>query len=502
MKLKSPWFLLLALLSLSTVTQAAERLRVLNQALAPIAGAEVMIGSAANNPFGGNVLITDANGYISIPIQWKAALPVSVKAPGYIMTRFEKVQPQSAVFQIHQLDPAALIEVSGETTSFQNIKKDGLIDFGLVFPTMSRRQLMQFSVTDLVSPETDEVRVATQKFDLPSNVTLPEQKETYILPITLKKPKFRAYVKPDSKYTMTAAHGQFPMKQVISEMQNGASFFDVMNYFTFMNFGQLDLTVEKSTIPGQMIPVNQNVIDSKVSYQAPAFNNDQVLLAAPLVEQNGTFYPTDLKRLTSNELRDLTVPAQAKSIYVVSVLTAKEQAAALNAQLTDMLLAETQPVAAFFQSITSELYSFMGLQEDVTAPGTMPGITLSISKAPVLTATEFISLTQPPTVAGTRLKLTVPTAPSSVAPVATYVIFSEVEKIVKGRFTIEKRTRHLEFFAESWIDGLDIPDLSSIIVPGKTYRWEVMYLGRDNNTKAGNYFLDEITHVSRHSYDF
>ena len=82
------------------------------------------------------------------------------------------------------------------------------------------------------------------------------------------------------------------------------------------------------------------------------------------------------------------------------------------------------------------------------------------------------------------------------------MILSEVEQIVKGRFTIEKRTRHLEFFAESWIDGLDIPDLSNIIVPGKKYRWEVMYLGRDNNTKAGNYFLDEITHASRHSYDF
>ena len=505
MRLKSQWLLLLAVFALSTGTQAAERLRVLTQALAPISGAEVMIGSAVNNPFAGNVLKTDANGYISIPMEWKAALPVTVTASGFIVTRFEGVQPQSVIFQVHELDPAALGEVSGETMGFQNIKKDGLVDFGLVFPTMNRRQLMQFSVSDLVSPETDQIKVITQKVDLPSNVTLPEQKETYVLPITLKKPNYRAYLKPDSSYTITAAHGQFPLKEVIGEMQNGKTFFDVMNYFTFIDFGQFDLAVQKSTIPNQNVSVSQNLIDSKVSYQAPAYNNDQVLLAAALVEQNGAFYPTDLKRIDSAQKRDMTVPALAKSLYVASVLMPKTQAAPFNAQMTDMLLAQTQPVAHFFKSLTNELYSYMGFQpttQDATTAPAIPGITLSIQKAPVTVGAEFIGLTQPPTVAGGMLKLTVPTVPASVAPVATYLVLSEIVKTVKGKYTTEKRTRLLEFFAESWLDELALPDLSSIVIPGKTYRWEVLYLGRDKNTKAGNYFLDEITHVSRHAYDF
>lgn len=484
-------FLLLALISITSLAaQAVERIRVLNQGLMPIAGAEVTIGSPVKSP--GNILITDKNGYINVPADWKAALPITVSATGFITSRFEQVLPKSATLQIHEVDPQTLIEIGGETVGFENLKKDGLVDFALVYPTMSRRQLMQFSVTDLVSPETDQIKVITQKVDLPSNITLPEQKETYILPITLKKPLYRAFVKPDADYTMTATHGQFPIKEVLGEMQNGKSFFDVMNYFTFIDFGQFNVSVQKTKIPNQNIAVNLNKIDGKMAYTAPSFGKDQVLLAAALVEQNGAFYPSDLKRLDSLQKMDLSIPTLAKSTYIASVLMPKTTSAAFDAKMKNWMLSQTNPMAHFFNQLT----------EGLSTQAALPGVTLHIQKAPVTKSYEFIGLTQPPEVVGTQLKLTIPTLPAQVTPVATYVVLAEIEAISMGQYKSEKRYRKLEFFSESWIDSIEIPDLSKIVVSGKKYRWEVMYLGRDSNLKPGSYFLDEITHVSRHALDF
>ena len=39
----------------------------------------------------------------------------------------------------------------------------------------------------------DEIRVAGQKLGVPSNISLPKQKESYIITITIDKPIYRMY---------------------------------------------------------------------------------------------------------------------------------------------------------------------------------------------------------------------------------------------------------------------------------------------------------------------
>src|SRR5690606_24709572 len=137
----------------------------------------------------------------------------------------------------------------------------------------------------------------------------------------LNKPTFRSFVKGPGEYTFSAVHGQFPVREVIQDMQDGKSIFDVINYFDFIGFGQVHTTVN-STLEGQNIAVNQYKFDSKVEITAPTMSNKHMMLVLSLSDVNGMLSPVDLKSINSKGQMGLKT-ASLGSPYILALMIEK-----------------------------------------------------------------------------------------------------------------------------------------------------------------------------------
>ena len=60
---------------------------------APIKGAQVMIGSAPNQPFANNVVTTDETGNFKPMRDWNTAQPVTISAHGFVRTTYMSQLP-------------------------------------------------------------------------------------------------------------------------------------------------------------------------------------------------------------------------------------------------------------------------------------------------------------------------------------------------------------------------------------------------------------------------
>ena len=213
-----------------------------------------------------------------------------------------------------------LLEVKGNTHGYGSLRKDGKIDFSLVFPALRRDQLMSFDISNVISPEMDVIKVITQKLYVPSNISLPKQTENYILPITINKDIYRMYLKETGSYRMTAIHGQFPLKRVISDINNGKSYFEVINYFRFFGGGQINVDLQ-GNLTGQNIPINQMTFNSTVTVPGPAVPEGLYAVGMAMVDQNGLLFPTDLKQLTAGKVESLKTLSNSGDNYVLTLLT-------------------------------------------------------------------------------------------------------------------------------------------------------------------------------------
>jgi hypothetical protein len=480
---------------------AANVLRILNSDGQPIAGASVLIGTEANNPFDGNVFYTDANGNLEIPAQWKMALPITITADGYLTTSFVNLEPRSAQLQLHRSDSRSWMEIKGLTTNYQNVKSDGRVDFSLVIPALSRRDLLQFELSTVLSPETDRIKVLTENVDIPSNMALPEQRESYILPVNLNKPQYRVYVRRPNTYRLTAIQGHFPLKQVINELREGKTLYDVVNLFKFLNGGQRDV-LANGNVSGQDIAVNQFRNDAQIEIRAPELPEEHVMLSVALNDQNGVYFSSDLKRVAANQQERLITPKSSSSRYVLSMLLKNKKKDKGALPEMEEITSEALAPAAMFNAFYHSFYKLKGDDLSLTEKEEGTALSLTLQEAAAGAKAEFLSLVNAPKVNGRFLELSRPEATKNILPVATYLIYSEVEKPTDKDYGTERRYRLWEVFTPGWPEHVELPAQAFSQTPGRTYRWEVLFLGRAADfTSPSGYFLDSITHVSRNAID-
>ena len=504
--------LLSALILAPMFAIAAGQIRIVNSDGQPISGATVIIGNEVGDDQG-RTLVTDVNGYFPIPEDWKSLQSLSIRAQNYIPTTFLQLEPQAVELQIHRQDSRRYYEVKGNAVGFENIKKDGKVDVGLVYPALSRRDLLQFDISSVVSPETDEIKVITEKVGVPSNLSLPKQRESYVLPITLNKPQYRMFVRKPGTYRVTANHGQFPLKRVIKDIQAGKSLFEVINLFRFKSAGQMEMTITDD-MEGQDISVNQIKFDQAVEMVAPQIPEKTGVVSAAMVDQGGLFFPTDIKGLKSGQTKKLKVPTGSKA-FVLSLLTQEperdENLLNFDGQFgMQVFRSELSTAAQASQDVIGVLEFFensfnLAQFEEVEEKPELGGVSLALESAEGVVSPKFLDLVAEPTkLDDRRFAMNVPSSISDVQPVATYLILSEIESSSNGDkdFAAEKRFRVWESFQTGWPAEVALPELDIKLEEGKQYRWEVMFLGRkaDFNDNPA-YFLDGITHVTRTSLD-
>jgi hypothetical protein len=495
------------------VAHSGEKIRILNEQGLPIIGADVMVGHESGKPFTNNLLKTDSSGAITVTDEWQSTQPITVSATGYLRTTFLNVEPQANEFQLHTVDVMNQVEIKGTTTSFPEFKRDGKVNFGLVYPALHRTQLAQFDMNSFLSPQFDQIHVITQTVSIPSNLTLPEQQQSYILPITLNKPDYRLYVRSPGGYRVMANHGQFPFKQVVSALRDGKAFYEVLNLFKFTEYGQRDVVVNDK-IDGQDIPVNQVQVTNSINVQAPTLAADQVMLSASLVSQGDMYFMSDIKRVESGQTMSLGTPAGQNTNEVVSLLMPTKEASKIGGIHTNSFAPQTlsdinQNTVLSYKLVFDRFINILGtVQFDDEPPVQVlndgpGGLSIAMSSAGE-TQPSFLNLVSRPTLSndGKTVSFAAPAMVNGITPIATYVVLSQIDHTDMGQYKVEHRFRLWELYNNGWTNQVNLPKVALSTQPGKNYRWEVYFLGSTQvNAQQNTSSLDKVTHVSHNSLD-
>ncbi len=498
-------------LGLQSQVTEGYRLQVIDEQGYPVVGAQVLVGSAPDQPFAGNSTQTDDQGVAHISPAWQGDLPITVESRLHLRSTFWNMSAGDHTLRISDRDGENLIQVSGQTTGFGNLQRDGNLHYGLVIPAFTRADLLHFDIADVISPEVDVIRILGNNVELPSNLTLPRQRENYVFPITFDKPNYRAFVRQPGVRRFVATHGNFPFRRVIDEVRAGKSMFEVINHFNFISGGLRDIVVG----PGgaqQDLSVNQISFDTQVAVTAPPFARDEIMISLAMGLSDGHLFPTDIKRLESGETRQLKSTGQSSEGFVLSAFKKYD-----GANRRDETPAPTWPDCDDFYicdngpSQISLADFFSRSQESFTQ--------LSFALTPASSSTQpiyFMPLIEAPVLAHSRqLNFEVPAPEERISPLGTLVILSEIEMVGQGEMKFEKRTRLWQVMAGSWIDQLDLPEMDWPRQPGRSYRWEVLFLGQDLKTgqqdsralssrgaNEGVFSVDAVTHVTRNALDF
>ncbi len=432
----------------------------------PIANAQILIGDKLGSPFQNNFLITDSNGQVAVPSEWVRSESVTVEAPGFLRSTFLSQEPGSLKLSLRPLPSATRFEVAGLTKDHSVVDKDGLIDFGLVLPALSKTDLLAFDMDTMISPEEDTISAAGQEVKVPSNITLPKQRESYgIFPVTLEKPNFRVYFGQGGVQRVLAIRGQFPFSEVIGKLRNGSKFPELINDFAIHGGGLRDIEIvgQKSRVD---IPLKELNFTAKKNVLAPLIAKDEVFMAVGVSEISGYMIPTDVKRIAAGKKMDLSTLPSAQP-YVLGVVKKSNE------------MESGKPGA---DRLSATILPF--------ATGTSPQM-LPLLPNPSLNGPAILQIPRINTITG-------------VHPIATYSILSKIhEKMVNGK-TEKTLERVWEIYGGGWQDRLVLPEWPQDTKLAGKKRWEVTLVGSQTSSHsiAGPAMIEHATHVTHSSLDY
>lgn len=456
--------------------QTTPTIQVFNQANQAVANAQVLIGTAVGTPFKDNLKITDANGFISLP-EWTEKTHITVQAQGYIRQTLLNQRPGTMQIKISTAYMTNRPMIKGQVTGLPVKDGDNMMDFSLVIPTIAKADLMSFSLDSIVSPFDDTVDIIFgKKADLPSNVSLPTQKEKYnfLISLTLSKPEHRVYSLNYGPKTFYAFSGKFPFKEVMGELNSDKQFYEVMNSFIFTNGSIREINVSAPTS-------NLSIPSGEIKFEGPVANvksstigADEVVMLFTVNDlSGGRFVPSDLKRLEANQTAALKTIA-GKPVHIVSLLKKAADFDSATRDVADRSSASMVPYKAGMQS----------------------------SLLPLLPAG--------PTVVdnGGSYKITVPKASNrtfeaeAVNELAVTVAISNIRTVTDGQKQVDLLDRKWEVLGTGWPSEINLPlwplEDSEDTVAVKR-KFEVNLIGSDSakQTDLGDDLVKAATHVTK-----
>ncbi|MBS1972014.1 MAG: hypothetical protein JSU04_17010 [Bdellovibrionales bacterium] len=445
---------------------AATGINIVGEDLQPLAGAQILIGMEEGAPFAGNYMTADAAGHIDLPAGWTDAQAVTIEAPGHVRATYFAQTPGDRTYRLRKRSNTntTQFEVKGTTTGHNIQDRDGIIDFGLVIPAMTRNDFLAFNIDAVISPQSDVITILGQDAEVPSNITFPKQKESYILPVTIDKPNYRTYFAEGGVQKVFAARGRFPFKQVVDKLRNKAPMYELVNDFTISGGGLKDLNITKSST--QMdLSVTDMDFKGKVNVTAPAIAGDETMMAVGVAHFNEYMVPTDVKVVKSGQKQSLSTLDNKGS--VLSVLK-KSKDLDSSGPGTDRLSAVLVPAG------------------NGVAPQFLP-----IMADPSMAANGDLLLQKMNSIFG-------------VNAIATYAVVSQVLQSAQGAAKVQVNSSYWEMYAPQWAETLSLPKWpGGNHLPGKKH-WEVNFLGSLNvsTVDLGPAMINNATHVTHSSLDF
>lgn len=468
------------------------QIEVLDHQGRAISGATVMIGFAENDPFQGNIFTTNGAGTVDVPAVWKTPLPVTVSANGYLTTTFADAQPLGRTLYLETAESTEeSYEFKGEVQGFGKLRKDGKVDVGFVMPAFTKRELLGFDISSVMSPESDTITILNRDVKIPSNISLPNQTETYIFPITLNKPAFRIYSRTEGEKKFVAGHAQFPLKRVVDKIRGGSSILEVINDFSFLGGGLK--TVEMSRTPHrENMTVDEFKYSDKLTVTGIDLPADKVMFSVAVKKNGEHFFPTDLKYVQANERVQLATLPTSGDRYVASMFTNKPQESSKLNREWDFLNPQ-------FVSPLNFMDLFVKKPIPIKEGPDLNQMSIALQHYTTgMAAPQFLPLVGPPVVTDGEIQITPPESVNGILPLGTMIVFSQVETIEQQGFNSEKRTRLWEIFAPNWVNRVSIPDIESPAAENVSHRWEVIFLGKEIGSSDAE-GIDAVTHITRNS---
>ncbi len=443
--------------------QASNVLLVTDVTGKPISGAQILIGMAQGDPFKANFLTTDVNGKLPIPAAWTTAQPVTIQADGFVrLTEFAR-QPAGATFVLHKINQVPTVELSGVAQNLPIKDNDGQIDFGLVMSALSRNDILGFDISKVVSLQTDSFSIAGQTVNVPSNISLPKQKETYFFfGLTINKPNYRLYFPDLGPAKVFAARGRVPLNALVSA--GNSPVYDLINSFKISGGSVQDVTLTTGTNVQNFVMTDLNFTAS-AAFTAPNFSSDQTVVALAAADLNGSLIPTDVKNVPAGQTMNLALHPTAN------------------------------PVAIGVLKNSSEFTGDAGVDR-------VSAVILPFGKG---VQPQFLSLIDDPTFdGGTHLSFQQPADLSGVSELATLSVLSEVRSVTMGSATVPLLIHQWEVYAPQWVSSMDLPLWPGILPQAAKKRWEVTYLGSQLKSQVdlGQAVIDAATHITHSSVDF
>jgi hypothetical protein len=442
------------------------KIRVINLSGMPLAGAQVLIGKKLNDPFPGNFLETDSDGLLTIPDAWSDEAAVTVSATGYVRATYLGQNPEGKTLILQAKDTPSNLALVGAQTGFQVTNWDGIVDFGWVLPTFNRQELFNFKIERFISLQMDSISILGQKIELPSNIALPRQKETYIFPITLEKLSYRMYFNTPGVKKIFSGRGQFPLRPVVDGLSRGKDFFEMINYFK-INGGSLrniEITDEKTTAN---LPVSDLSFSQSRNFQSPVFDQSQVLISLALSEDNGVLFPTDLKNVAANSKIAL-VTAPGSTPHLLTLLKNKAES-----------------TGSGMDRFSAVLVPF----EEMTRPQFLP------------------LLRNPELISASHFKSELIDTINGVSIIGSYATLSTVEDKILGGTSVQVLTKLWDVYDRDWSTEYDLPEWPEDVMPRGKKRWEVSRAGSlfsdtRKTVDLGPGLFESVTHATHSSIDF
>lgn len=449
----------------------------------PIAGAELLFGQSAGIPFSGNTAKTDSAGVAAWPAGWKTELPITITAPGFIRATYLSQKPLPFTFKLRPARSAGGISLAGKTTGFGRLVSNGVLDVSLVFPAIPRAALGSLELTALIGNGVDKVSVYGQELELPNNLSVPAQTETYfgILPVSLDKIKYQVSVPNTGNYRIAAIRAQFDFKKTVDDLRAGSSFFDIINRFQFRSYATRDLSL---TLPKQTadLPSDEIKLQPKLPLVAQGLPSGYAMLATVAVENQGLCVVTDVKRLLENEKRSLMIPDLSRVNLGSGVLLRSIKK--YQPSRTDFSGPDFEEMSSNISVFTN--FGASGLQQPPSA--------------------TFYPLLKSISTSGRSLHFSPPGNSLGLTEEQTTVTLSKVTLVSSGSLWLVDKTPIWDFYGPGQLSRLDLPTVGAEpwALSGR-YRWELLYSGRASGvavTPIGPSWNSSGTHFVKTATDF
>lgn len=439
------------------------KIKVVDQFTMPVPQALILIGSEQDIPFANNLLTADAAGEITVQDAWTTSEAITADAPGYIRQTIMNTAPSDLVIRLNPSKLNPQIFVSGQITDLPVVNKDKLVDFAVVATTFTQNDFVHLNQEDFISPYADNLTLLGKTAPVFSNVSVPEQKESYLLPLTITKPTYTKFLSSTGDKKLIAMAGRFPFKQVADDLIGGKSFFEVINYFEILSLGNLNVTLNKSTTNANFSGVTLK-LDETTTVRAPAISNEEQALVLPMNSVSNYFLPSGIKKLKAFETAQFNT-LDNSAVSILSMFKKSPEFSLRNEQ--------TRLSASFVKPNDASATLYLPLIADPAMQ----------SLYPVSVTTETISV------------------PNGLYASGTMAVLSEISETIYNQEAVKISNPKWEVYSSSWEHNIQLPkwpmDITLPKAVVKTFETTYFAQGQAPQNSDVKNMLDQATHLTK-----